>query len=55
MRFRHHAGIDRLRDISLFAAIKITPADHPKALPPRDGTWLKHRMRVALLGERAHE
>ena len=39
----------------LFAAIKITPADHAKALPPRDGAWLKHRMRVALLGERAHE
>ena len=39
----------------LFAAIKITPADYPKALPPRDGAWLKHRMRVALLGEKAHE
>ncbi len=38
----------------LFASIKITPADYPKALPPRDGAWLKHRMRVALLGERAH-
>ncbi len=38
-----------------FASIKITPADYPKVLPPRDGAWLKHRMRVALLGERAHE
>ena len=36
-------------------AIKITPADYPKALPPRDGAWLKHRMRVALLGEKAHD
>ena len=39
----------------LFASIKITPADYPKVLPPRDGAWLKHRMRIALLGERAHE
>ena len=38
-----------------FAAIKIGPEDYPKVLPPRDGAWLKHRMRVALLGERAHE
>ena len=38
-----------------FAVIKITPEDYPKVLPPRDGAWLKHRMRVALLGERAHE
>ena len=38
-----------------FAAIKITPQDYPKVLPPRDGAWLKHRMRVALLGDRAHE
>jgi thiamine pyrophosphate-dependent acetolactate synthase large subunit-like protein len=38
-----------------FAVIKITAEDFPKVLPPRDGAWLKHRMRVALLGERAHE
>lgn len=38
-----------------FASIKITPGDYAKVLPPRDGAWLKHRMRVALLGERAHE
>jgi thiamine pyrophosphate-dependent acetolactate synthase large subunit-like protein len=38
-----------------FASIKITPGDYPKVLPPRDGAWLKHRMRVALLGETAHE
>ena len=38
-----------------FASIKIAPADYPKVLPPRDGAWLKHRMRVALLGEAAHE
>jgi thiamine pyrophosphate-dependent acetolactate synthase large subunit-like protein len=39
----------------LFASIKIAPADYPKVLPPRDGAWLKHRMREVLLGERAHE
>lgn len=39
----------------LFASINIAPADYPKVLPPRDGAWLKHRMRVALLGEKAHE
>lgn len=38
-----------------FASVRITPADYPKVLPPRDGAWLKHRMRVALLGEGAHE
>jgi thiamine pyrophosphate-dependent acetolactate synthase large subunit-like protein len=34
----------------LFAVVKISPDEQPKALPPRDGPYLTHRMRVALVG-----
>ncbi len=40
----------------LFAAIKVSPEELPRVLPPRDGPYLTHRMRIALLGaERALE
>ncbi len=40
----------------LFAVIKVFPEELPRVLPPRDGTYLTHRMRTALLGaERALE
>jgi thiamine pyrophosphate-dependent acetolactate synthase large subunit-like protein len=35
------------------AVVKVAPADEPKVLPPRDGAYLKHRLRAALLGEHA--
>jgi len=35
----------------LFAAIKVSPERHATVLPPRDGTYLKHRFRRALLGD----
>ena len=34
----------------VMAVFKIAPGTAPPALPPRDGTWLKHRFRQALLG-----
>ncbi len=34
----------------LFAVIKVSPEELPRVLPPRDGTYLTHRMRIALLG-----
>jgi len=38
----------------LFAVVKVSPEDLPRVLPPRDGSYLTHRMRLALLGpERA--
>src|SRR6185295_10276766 len=49
-------AVDRLRaDLHaaagpLFAVIKIAPDEQPKVLPPRDGPYLAHRMRAALLG-----
>jgi thiamine pyrophosphate-dependent acetolactate synthase large subunit-like protein len=39
----------------VFVNIKVTTEPVPNVLPPRDGTWLKHRFRHALLGERAFE
>lgn len=39
----------------LFAAIKVTTDPVPMVLPPRDGTYLKHRFREALLGAKAAE
>ncbi len=51
LRDRLHAA-----DRPLFAAIKVTAGELPRALPPRDGAYLTHRMREALLGvERALE
>ena len=37
----------------VFAAIKISDAPDPMVLPPRDGTYIKHRFRDALLGPNA--
>ena len=35
----------------LFADIKVSTERHETVLPPRDGTYLKHRFRRALLGD----
>ena len=37
----------------VFAAIKVSDKADPMVLPPRDGTYLKHRFREALLGPAA--
>lgn len=37
----------------LFAVVKIAPDPEAKVLPPRDGPYLAHRLRAALLGETA--
>lgn len=37
-------------DEMLFAVVKIAPGDLPRVLPPRDGAYLAHRIREALLG-----
>lgn len=34
----------------LFAVVKIAPDELPRVLPPRDGAFLTHRIRQALLG-----
>jgi thiamine pyrophosphate-dependent acetolactate synthase large subunit-like protein len=39
----------------VFVNVKVTTNPVPNVLPPRDGSWLKHRFRQALLGERAFE
>ncbi len=44
--------IHQLNDLFL-AVIKVALTDDPKALPPRDGAYLKNRMRGALLGPQA--
>ena len=47
--------IHRVQEI-LFAVIKIAPEELSRVLPPRDGAFLTHRLRAALLGaERALE
>ena len=33
----------------LFSVVKVSPESLPRVLPPRDGTYLTHRMRAALL------
>ena len=38
----------RLRNESLFAVIRISPAEVPRHLPPRDGAYLADRFRRAL-------
>jgi thiamine pyrophosphate-dependent acetolactate synthase large subunit-like protein len=35
----------------LFADVKVSAERHETVLPPRDGTYLKHRFRAALLGD----
>src|SRR5579885_1026824 len=48
-------NIHTLQDV-LFAVVKVSPEDLPRVLPPRDGSYLTHRMRTVLLGtERALE
>ncbi len=43
-------------DDLLLAVVKVSPEDLPRVLPPRDGAYLTHRLRSALLGtERALE
>ncbi len=37
----------------VFAVIKVTTASAPTVLPPRDGTYIKHRFRQAVLGDDA--
>lgn len=39
----------------VFVDIKVKTDPVPNVLPPRDGTWLKHRFRQALLGDKAFE
>ena len=43
------ADIHALED-ALFAVVKVSPEDLPRVLPPRDGAYLTHRLREALLG-----
>ena len=38
----------RLRSEAMFAVIKISPAEVPRFLPPRDGAYLASRFRRAL-------
>ena len=53
---RHEAELGRLRqdihhlDELVFAVVKVSPEDQPRVLPPRDGAYLTHRLRQALLG-----
>ena len=53
------AGVARLRDMiykgdgPLFAQVKIVPEKLPMVLPPRDGSFIKNRFRIALLGPSA--
>lgn len=37
-------------DELLFAVLKVSPEELPRVLPPRDGAYLTHRLRAALLG-----
>jgi thiamine pyrophosphate-dependent acetolactate synthase large subunit-like protein len=37
----------------LFAVVKVAPEELPRVLPPRDGPFLTHRFREALLGAAA--
>jgi len=39
----------------VFISIKVTTQTSPNVLPPRDGTYLKHRFREALLGKAAYD
>jgi thiamine pyrophosphate-dependent acetolactate synthase large subunit-like protein len=38
----------RLRTESLFAVIRISPAEKPRFIPPRDGAWVTERFRRGL-------
>ncbi len=39
---------------AVFASIKVSTVPQPSSLPPRDGPYLRSRMREALLGPAAH-
>ena len=41
------------RDELFLAVVKVALTDDPLTLPPRDGSFLKHRMRGAILGPQA--
>ncbi len=41
------------RDDLFLAVVKVALTDDPMVLPPRDGVYLKHRLRSALLGSAA--
>lgn len=43
------ANLHTLDDL-LFTVIKVSPEELPRVLPPRDGAYLTHRLRAALLG-----
>lgn len=59
LRIDSQPGVSRLRrlihncDGPLFAVVKILAERLPMELPPRDGSYLKHRFRIALLGSKA--
>jgi len=40
----------RALDDLVFAVLKVSPEELPRVLPPRDGAYLTHRLRAALLG-----
>jgi thiamine pyrophosphate-dependent acetolactate synthase large subunit-like protein len=43
------SDVQQIDDL-LLAVVKVAVADDPLALPPRDGTYLKNRIRGAILG-----
>jgi thiamine pyrophosphate-dependent acetolactate synthase large subunit-like protein len=53
---RQHSELSALRtdiyghDGLVFSVVKVSADDLPRVLPPRDGAYLAHRMREALLG-----
>jgi thiamine pyrophosphate-dependent acetolactate synthase large subunit-like protein len=55
---REAAELDTLRaeihtlNSPLLAVVKVSPEEKPRVLPPRDGAYLAHRMREALVGRR---
>lgn len=59
LRVKTQAEVEKLRDLAhagegpLFAAIAIDPEKLPLVLPPREGSLIKNRFRLALLGPRA--
>jgi thiamine pyrophosphate-dependent acetolactate synthase large subunit-like protein len=46
---RLRADLHTLDDL-LFAVVKVAQEELPRVLPPRDGAYLTHRLRAALLG-----
>ena len=56
LKVHNRADLKRLKkriysgEGALFAQVKVDPEKLPLVLPPRDGSYLKNRFRVALLG-----